>query len=89
MTTTAQKSNHITNVRQAATALLDAYNRLSALRREWDALALSSELAEGDFSGQNAELLPADIAAIYTTLGALDTLMAAGNSTNLHKVKVG
>lgn len=99
MTTAGKRSDHITRVRQAVTALLAAYDDLKALRREWD-WALGAELvdasgsdpqgegyAPGDFTGSNAGLMKADIAAVYVTLEALDALMAAGHGTNLQRVE--
>lgn len=88
MATSSQKSDHVSEVRQTVTKLLEAQNQLAALRREWDALGLSSELVEEDMVGENAGLTPADIAAVYTTLGEIETLMAAGHATNLYKVKL-
>lgn len=85
-TTSAQKSNHITRVRQSVTNWLAAQNELHDLRREWDALALSTAIVAEDFVGENAGLTPAEIAAVYTTLAAEDTLMAQGHSTNLYAV---
>lgn len=86
MATQSQKSDHITNVRSAVDNWLAAQNALAALRREWDALGLSSALTESDFVGSNAGLTPAQIAAVYTTYAAEMDLMAMGHSTNLHAV---
>lgn len=86
MATQAQKSNHVTRVRNAVTQWLAAQNELHDMRREWDALALSTELVEADFMGENEGLTPVEIAAVYTTLAAEDALMAQGHSTNLYAV---
>ena len=80
-------SNHITDVRQATSALIEAIDRLRALKKESDALDLGNTLTEADFEGQT-HLAAADITAVTgTTLAAIETLMAAGHATNLYKVK--
>lgn len=86
MATTMQKSDHITRVRSAVDTWLSAQAALNELRREWDALGLASDLVEADFVGENAGLLPTDIADVYTTLAAELTLMSQGHATNLFKV---
>jgi hypothetical protein len=86
MATEMQKSNHITSVRNSVDTWLSAQNALLALRREWDALGLSAALTPADFVGENAGLTPAEISAVYTTLDAEMSMMAAGHSTNLHQV---
>ena len=86
MATTAQKSDHITRVRSAVDTWLAAQAALTELKREWDALDLGSDMVEADFVGENIGLLPADIAAVYTSLAAELTLMGQGHATNLFKV---
>jgi hypothetical protein len=97
--TFGNRSDHISNTRQAATQLIDAVNKLRALKREWDAgmgtwlvdATGDDPTAEGynpyDFAGANAGLMKADISAVTgTTLTAFETLLAAGHATNLEKI---
>ncbi len=86
MATSAQKSDHISRVRSAVDTILAGQDALIALRREWDALNLGSELTDEDFACENAGLTPANIASVYTTLEAIKTLMDAGHGTNLYTV---
>jgi hypothetical protein len=85
MATSDQKSNHVTKVRQAATRLMDCVKELNGLRVDWDALGLSTELADEDCQGNTA----ADIAAVYTSHAAINALLAQGHATNLTKVRAG
>jgi len=85
MATTQQMSDHVTKVRQAATEAMDAIKQLDALRKDWDYLGLSSALTDDQCQG----LTTADIAAVYTTLAAINTLLAAGHGTNMTKVRLG
>lgn len=81
-----QKSDHITQIRQAVDSWLSAQDKLTALRREYDALDLGNQFTDTDFIGDNAGLTGSDISAVYTTLAAELSLMAQGHATNLYKV---
>ena len=85
MATDAQKSDHVSKVRQAATDLLKAQEKLDALRKDWDWLALGQELTEADCQG----LTPEQIAAVYTSHAAIGGLLGEGHGTNLAAVRVG
>ena len=99
MSTISNRSDFISNVRAAATELLDARDKLQALRWQWDkemGIALedatgSDPEAEGydagDFSGSNAGLRKADVTAVFTSADALDVLLDAGHGTNFQKVR--
>lgn len=97
--TFSNRSNHISNTRQAATQLIEAINKLRALKKEWDDglgtwiidASGNDPEAQGyephDFAGANVGLMKADISAVTsTTLTALETLLAAGHGTNLEKI---
>jgi hypothetical protein len=85
MATSAQKSDHVTKVRQAATRLMDVIKELNGLRVDWDALGLSAELTNDDCQGN----IVADISAVYTSHAAINALLAQGHNTNLTKVRIG
>ncbi len=87
MATMNQKIEHINSVRSNATRLMDTIKALQGLRKDWDYLGLSSAIEAEDFTGTNEGLTPAQIAAVYTTLEAIETLLAAGHGTNLTAVK--
>jgi hypothetical protein len=86
MSTVAQRSDHVTMVRMEATRVLNALDGLNALRREWDALGFSSGITSADMTGANEGITPAQVASVYTTLDAFNSLMAAGHATNLYGV---
>lgn len=85
MATTLQKADHISQVRSAVDTLLAGMAQLRALRREWDALGLGSAITQADMTGEHEGLSVADIAGVYTTMDAIDGLMAQGHATNLYK----
>jgi len=85
MATASQKSDHVSKVRQAATDLLNASEKLAALQNDWNWLDMGNQLTDDDCQG----LTVAQIAAVYTTLAAVETLLAAGHGTNLATVRVG
>lgn len=82
----AKKVNFANREVQAASALIDALEDLHALRAEWDALGYASAIEDTDLTGPVAHIAAADLAAAFTTLEALDTLLAAGHYTNLYKL---
>jgi len=85
MATQAQKSDHVSKVRQAATRLLEVEATLLDLRRDWDRLGLGGVLTDEDCQG----LTVAQVAAVYTSLEAIEALLAQGHGTNLATVRVG
>lgn len=87
MATMNQKIDHVNQVRANATRLMDTIKVLQGLRKDWDYLGLSSALKDADFTGQNEGLTAAQIAAVYTTLSAIETLLGQGHGTNLTAVK--
>ena len=90
MATVKQIKDHVSEQRQAVTAFLDSVNRLRAGLVEWNALGLDAEAVDGIITGEDAGIGGADVAAVYVTLGAIETLLApaAGHATNLYKVKL-
>lgn len=93
MATNNQISDHISEQRQAVTALIESIDKLRALLAEWNALGLdaaaidAAQAAAGDGLG-NSGITGAQVTAVYTTLGALESLLAAGHATNLYGVKL-
>jgi hypothetical protein len=99
--TFSNRSDHITQVRQAATQLIESIDELRALKREWDAgmstwivdASGDDPAAEGyaphDFAGANVGLMKADISAVIgTTLAEIELLLAEGHATNLAKISM-
>lgn len=86
----SRKSAFVSEVQQNATDMIDAYNRLRANLREYQALDYgnSNLITPEDLQGSSAE---ADIAAIAAVLGttvpAIEEFLALGHSTNLYKLK--
>ena len=84
-TSTARKT-HIDMVRDGAGSILATVDKLAALKASWDA-GMGTWITDGaDFDGIEG-IVKADITAVYTTLAALETLLAAGHRTNLEKVR--
>ena len=99
MSTAGTRSDFVTNTRNAARAVIEDVSELRELKRQWDA-GMSTWLVDasgsdpaaagyepGDFDGTNAGLMKADVTAVFTTLAAIEVLLAAGHETNLEKVR--
>lgn len=85
----SEKFNTITRIRQAATDLVSAIERLQALKQDWTYMDLGNVLTETDFVEQHAGLTVSDIVAVGgTTLEAIETLLGQGHGTNLYKIKI-
>jgi hypothetical protein len=86
----ARENDHITEIRMAATELINALNHGHAMRAEWDARGYADSEVLGDvFTGSNADVTHEEIAAfIGTTLDALEALMAQGHATNTQAVRL-
>ena len=85
----AKNSDFITRSRQAAAEVLQALSKLDGIRLEWDTL-YNATITATDFgaeAGTNGEITLTDLTALMTTQAAIDSLMDAGNRTNLLKVK--
>ena len=84
--TSKQRSDYISQVRGKAKAFVQAVDDLRALSHQHTATDIANDLTEADFTGENEAFTKADILAVLTTLGNIETMMAAGNATNLYKV---
>jgi len=98
MTTEGTRSDFITQVRQAARETLAAVDTLTALQTQWgrgmnawlvDAHGTpgTPDYEPGDFAGANEGLTKADVTAAFTTLDALQALLAQGYGTNLEQLR--
>ena len=77
----------ITAARTQAANLLLTIEKMQALTNKMTALDLANALNQADIGGDNEGVLIADVVAVLgTTLTALNTLLAAGHATNLHKI---
>ena len=76
----------ITEVRQNAKALWDAYHKLKALQVEWSALDYGTTLDAG--TGPNAGIPAADVGAVvFATTDELTLrIFGTGHATNLAKL---
>jgi hypothetical protein len=81
----ARESDFITEARQHAKAILNAYNALKGLQIEWNALDYANTLDDG--AGANEGITKAEVGSVvFDTTDAITVLLAAGHSTNLHKL---
>lgn len=98
MSTQQYRERFIDGVRRAATDLLVAIGNLDNLEDAWNReVSLSLVDASGDDPGEEGYdsgdfeyaqgLTKADIAAVFTTLAAVNSLLVAGHGTNLQKVR--
>jgi hypothetical protein len=84
----SERYNEITKIRNATTNLVTAIEALQTINVEWTYLDLGNVIQLGDFTGLHEGLTVADLSAVIgTTLGAIDSLLAAGHGTNLYKVR--
>ena len=86
----APNRRHIEAVREATRELRASLAVLTQLKRDWDGgfgTWIDDVTTEGgDFENMDG-LEKADIAAVYSTVAAINALMAAGHDTNLLKVQ--
>lgn len=76
---------------QAAQDFIAAYNKMVALRAEWDSLGYVSGIVDSDFSVVSGGLsypylAAADLQAFYTSQANLVTFWNSGNGTNIEKL---
>lgn len=77
----------VTAARTQAANLLLTIEKMQALTNKMTALDLANALNQADIGGDNEGVLIADVVAVLgTTLTAMNTLLAAGHATNLHKI---
>lgn len=100
MSTFGHRSNVITETRQAATALLDAYDKLTALQSSWNN-GISGQIidatgsdpkavgyAANDFTG-NEGLVKADINQVLgTAYTALQAFVVSTNGKKLEDIRL-
>ena len=85
----SERFNTITQIRQAATDLVTAIERLQALKQDWIYMDLGNVLTEADFIERHEGLTVADIVAVGgTTLEAFETLLGQSHGTNLYKIRI-
>lgn len=88
MKTLTQRIGIIEDIRQAATNLLVAHERLNNLAAQWTATDAGNVLQSEDFIEINAGLTVSDLAAVMgVSLPALNALLAQGHATNLYTIK--
>lgn len=81
----ARESDFISEARQHAKNILDAYNGLKGLQLEWNALDYANTLNDGE--GANEGITKTEVGSVvFDTTDAITTLLGAGHSTNLHRL---
>jgi len=85
--TATDRKTFIDRLRNVAKALNTANDEDGiALRKEWDG-GMSTWITDGpDFDGVEG-ITKADVTAMFVTLDAFQTVLAAGHRTNILKVK--
>lgn len=79
-------SDFITKSREDAGAFLEAISRLRERAHSWNAL-YNAIIVQENFTGENASKTLSQLQALFTTLAAFETLLAAGHETNLEAIK--
>lgn len=87
----ANKSSFINRYRQQVGELVAAIDRLRALRREYDVLNYDTGLVDGDFTGDNADLVAQQFHDGVGSIAALDNLLETQptHAANLYRLKRG
>ncbi len=72
----------------AAIALKDARDQLLVLDSEWNSTGWGSIIVDADFqvSGATSYMTAANLTALFTSQGNLETFWAAGNGTNVNAI---
>lgn len=78
--TLKQRSDHISNVRQATKDIICALDKLTRLHRQYTTQRLGADFSDADFVGENEGLKKADLVQVYATKDALIALLDANNS---------
>ena len=82
-----QKMAFAVRLRMASTNLLESVNDMRGLKAEWSAAGYLDGLEDSDMINENAGITNGQLSAVVgTTLQAIEVLLAAGHSTNLHKL---
>ena len=89
----SQFLDHVTKTRTIVNEFLRYYYSFQAANKEWAAQGWGS-LSDGDWDTSLASsslegIAKADYTALFTTCGAIDTLMGTGHLTNLTKLGSG
>jgi hypothetical protein len=82
----AKIANFVSREVSAAQALIDAFDAWDELRKEWDAQGLSALITDDHLTGGNAHVSAADLANAFSSIDALESVLAAGHATNLYKL---
>lgn len=75
----SRKSDFITLSRQAVRDLMAAFDKISALNREFQANGGGSWLTQPDFTGDNAEINEANFDTAFGNAATLNTYVATQN----------
>lgn len=80
--TPARQQDYMTLARQYNKQLVDAYLALKGMQFEWSAEDVGNNAFNGE--GENDGYTSAQVGAVvFDTVGAIDTMMAAGHGTNV------
>lgn len=81
-------TDFVTDMRVAAGVILTAMDRLHALRKEWDALDYGTTLPPEAFAEENADVTADELASVFVTEDALESLLSSGHYSNLYAVRL-
>lgn len=78
--TLKQRSDHISNVRQAAKDIICALDKLARLHQQYTMQRMGGDFTDADFTGvENEGLKKSDLVGVYATKDALLALLTANN----------
>lgn len=81
-TTAKQRSDHISLLRQTCQDLVCKLEQMQKLQNQYTRQKMNTDFSDADFTGENEGLRKADLNHVYTTLDAINALLAA--NTNEH-----
>lgn len=82
----SQAANFISRTRECARDLIKLKDELTSLTDAYNSLAMSTDLNQTHFNGDNLEIVIADFNAAIAVLGSTNTTLKAGNPSNMTKL---
>ena len=79
------KDAFVTAIRQDATAFWDAFYSLKKRRDEFTTRGWSGQVTDADMDGQNYDFTATGLSNLIGSIGAVETLMDAGDEGNFAK----
>lgn len=86
--TKSQKSNFLSKWRQAVTQIIEASQRLDALKGEYDALDIGNQITDQDFTGDNEGLTSDDFKNSVAVVDGILKGVQGGSKTVIYRMRI-